>query len=204
MSKQNELLKLYNKQRKRIRAAIRRERSRGYVFVDEPIPQKPKKITAGSIRRLEKITPEVLRKKAEYFVDVETGEVLPKPKTPPKLPKKKKAEPPTGVTYAPAWEDVVIANIELLIARMRDNRLREKFTEFVRQSIAEVGKLATAIAFTEAEKNDNIEEIVAHSVDDRLDIYLMNFELSVPVNPDLWAEIQGINANTESAEGFGL
>lgn len=48
---------------------------RGYVFVDEVVPPIPKKITAGSVRRLSSLTPSRIRAKSSV-VDVSTGEVV--------------------------------------------------------------------------------------------------------------------------------
>lgn len=65
---------LYIKQRKRIQQAIRREVQKGLYVPDNILPPKPKKITKASVARLERITPETIRKKS-YLVDADTGEV---------------------------------------------------------------------------------------------------------------------------------
>ena len=65
----------YNKQIKRIRQFVRRAQRRGYVFPETIIPQKPKKITQASVRRLQSITPARMYKKAEYL-DFYTGELI--------------------------------------------------------------------------------------------------------------------------------
>lgn len=71
--KQTETEKLYSKQLKRIKQFIRRAEKRGFVFKEDIIPQKPKKVTKASVRKLEKLTPEKLYKKGLY-VSEETGE----------------------------------------------------------------------------------------------------------------------------------
>ena len=65
--KQTETEKLYSKQLKRIKQFIRRAEKRGFVFEEDIIPQKPKKVTKASVRKLEKLTPEKLYKKSLYL-----------------------------------------------------------------------------------------------------------------------------------------
>lgn len=72
--KQTEAEKLYAKQLKRINQFIRRARKRGFVFEEDVIPQKPKKVTKASVRKLEKLTPEKLYKKSLYLEE-STGEI---------------------------------------------------------------------------------------------------------------------------------
>lgn len=75
ITKKSQLLKEYNKQRKRIERFIRNAEKRGYVFEPNLIPPKPKTITSGSIRRLSKIRPEQLYKKA-YAISAVTGQPI--------------------------------------------------------------------------------------------------------------------------------
>lgn len=72
--KQTEAEKLYSKQLKRINQFIRRAEKRGFVFEEDIIPQKPKKVTKASVRKLEKLTPEKLYKKSLYLEE-STGEI---------------------------------------------------------------------------------------------------------------------------------
>lgn len=72
--KQTEAEKLYSKQLKRIKQFIRRAEKRGFVFEEDIIPQKPKKVTKASVRKLEKLTPEKLYKKSLYLEE-STGEI---------------------------------------------------------------------------------------------------------------------------------
>ena len=91
MTKKEKLEAEYRKQIRRIRQWERRNKPEGAeVFIDA-IPKKPKRITEGTIRRLEKLTPEKLRKKVKY-VDPETGEVLKARKD--KRKEKKKSQKP--------------------------------------------------------------------------------------------------------------
>ena len=68
------LKKEYMKQRKRIQSYLSRYKKLGLEF-DNILPKIPKKITEGSIRRLQKITPQKIQEKAR-FIDTETGEVI--------------------------------------------------------------------------------------------------------------------------------
>ena len=72
---QSDAEKAYNKQIKRIHQFVRRAERRGYIFPETIIPQKPKKITQASVRRLQSITPARMYKKAEY-IDYSTGELI--------------------------------------------------------------------------------------------------------------------------------
>ena len=74
--KQSAVEKEYSKQRKRLKQAIARSEKQGYIFPENILPDKPKRITKASVRRLAKITPEALRQKAEFLIE-ETGELIP-------------------------------------------------------------------------------------------------------------------------------
>lgn len=74
-TKKSQLLKEYNKERNRIKRFIRYAEKRGYVFEPNLIPPKPKTITSGSIRRLSKIKPAQLYKKA-YAISAVTGQPI--------------------------------------------------------------------------------------------------------------------------------
>lgn len=74
-TKKSQLLKEYNKERNRIKRFIRYAEKRGYVFEPNLIPPKPKTITSGSIRKLSKIRPAQLYKKA-YAISAVTGQPI--------------------------------------------------------------------------------------------------------------------------------
>ena len=72
------LAQQYKNQVDRIRRAFQSSSKKGFVFDNDvtlqDIVQKPKKITAGTIRRLKKLTAKKLREQyATEFVDVKTG-----------------------------------------------------------------------------------------------------------------------------------
>ena len=66
----------YQKERKRVKALVKRALERGYLVPKDFVPPIPKKITAASVSRLKKLTPDALYKKSEHL-DYETGEIIP-------------------------------------------------------------------------------------------------------------------------------
>ena len=68
--------KAYNKELQRIKRFISRAEKRGYQFQENIAPNKPKKITPASIRRLKKITPDYLYGKAVYGGEATGGEIV--------------------------------------------------------------------------------------------------------------------------------
>lgn len=71
----SDIERAYDRQRNRLKRRVKSFQERGYIFSKDPIPPKPKKVTKASVRRLEKITPDILYKKAEFVV-YETGEII--------------------------------------------------------------------------------------------------------------------------------
>lgn len=78
MSKQSELNKAYRAARENYLRNLRSLENRGYIFDRDMRPAIPKKITAGSVRRIEKMNQG--RYNHAYLVDPDTGEVLGKGK----------------------------------------------------------------------------------------------------------------------------
>lgn len=73
--KLNKVDQQYRKERRRVQQFIRRANKRGYQFTVE-IPKIPKRITLGSVRRLQRLTPEYLYKKSLYGGEASFGEVV--------------------------------------------------------------------------------------------------------------------------------
>lgn len=71
-----EAQKEYNKQLRRIKQFVRRAEKRGYVFSENIIPNKPKRVTKASVKKLQKITPKELYKKAQYGGSATYGEIV--------------------------------------------------------------------------------------------------------------------------------
>lgn len=64
----------YNKELARIKRFINRAQKRGFIFPENVIPNRPKRITSKSVSRLKKLNPDTLYRKATY-VDTSTGEL---------------------------------------------------------------------------------------------------------------------------------
>lgn len=75
--KQTPAERAYSKQVKRIRQFISRAEKRGYQFSDNVLPQRPKRVTQASVKKLAKITPEKLYQKAVYGGLATYGEIVP-------------------------------------------------------------------------------------------------------------------------------
>lgn len=75
-SKQTPNQRAYAKQVKRIKQFIRRAEKRGYQFSENVLPQRPKRITQASIRKLARLTPEKLYQKAVYGGEAAYGEIV--------------------------------------------------------------------------------------------------------------------------------
>lgn len=75
--KQTPAERAYSKQVKRIKQFISRAEKRGYQFSDNVLPQRPKRVTQASVKKLAKITPEKLYKKAVYGGLATMGEIVP-------------------------------------------------------------------------------------------------------------------------------
>lgn len=65
----------YQKERRRIQRRVRELEKRGYFFDVSPLPDVPKRITEGSVRRLQSIDLKKIYQAARY-VDIETGEII--------------------------------------------------------------------------------------------------------------------------------
>ena len=65
-AKQQAINKAYAKERNRLKSFVRRAEKRGYSFPDTLIPSIPNRKTEASIRRLKKLTKDVLYSKATY------------------------------------------------------------------------------------------------------------------------------------------
>lgn len=67
----------YRRQRSRLSRFFKRASERGYIWEKSFIPDIPKVVTEASVRRLKKLTPEILYKKSYKTADYESGELIP-------------------------------------------------------------------------------------------------------------------------------
>ena len=74
--KQTPNQRAYAKQVKRIKQFIRRAEKRGYQFSENVLPQRPKRVTQASIKKLVQLTPEKLYQKAVYGGEATGGEIV--------------------------------------------------------------------------------------------------------------------------------
>lgn len=65
----------YAKEVQRIKRAVSRAEKRGYRFIENVVPQTPKRVTKQAVQRLKEITPNKIYDKALYLNE-ETGEVV--------------------------------------------------------------------------------------------------------------------------------
>lgn len=108
----------YDKQRKRLKQAIRRAEKQGYIFSEDILPKKPKRITKASVRRLAKITPELIRQKGKFLIE-ETGEIIPvkgnKAVIKQEITRKKQERTHTEPQYLPSFSANVIQRFKSYI-----------------------------------------------------------------------------------------
>lgn len=75
-AKQQAINKAYAKERNRIKSFVRRAEKRGYSFPESIIPSIPKRKTEASIRKLKRLTKDVLYEKAIYGGPASYGEIV--------------------------------------------------------------------------------------------------------------------------------
>lgn len=144
----------YRNQRKRIQSTISRLRKKGYFPAINILPDIPKKITQGSVRRLQKIDIEYIYKKSVY-VDIETGELLEGRK--PKSKRKKQHQNKTGQQkdrYAD-FTDMVIREYKNQISRF-PKKVAEIVLRKLDEAIKKSGK--DNVAYALQYKNEHLSE----------------------------------------------
>lgn len=75
-AKQKAINKAYAKERNRIKSFLRQASKRGYQFQEDIVPAIPKRKTEASIRKLKKLTKDVLYSKATYGGEATFGEIV--------------------------------------------------------------------------------------------------------------------------------
>nr|DAG15327.1 MAG TPA: hypothetical protein [Caudoviricetes sp.] len=75
-AKQQAINKAYAKERNHVKSFVRRAEKRGYIFPESIIPSIPKRKTEASIRKLKKLTKEMLYSKASYGGEATFGEIV--------------------------------------------------------------------------------------------------------------------------------
>jgi hypothetical protein len=168
----------YNKQLKRVKSFIRRAEKKGFVFSENVVPSRPKRITQASVRKLEKLTPNKLYQKAEYVSKATYGEVISGKKGLQIVKQQQKEQrkakqkqrniqvetptqestntegftPPTYVSYDTSFfTRVVISNYREYLTHFNE-MCREILTDWLDRQIAQNGELAVAVMLEDGAK----------------------------------------------------
>ena len=185
-TKKSQLLKEYNKELKRIKRFIRNAEKRGYVFEPDLIPPKPKTITSGSIRRLSKIRPAQLYKKA-YAVSAVTGQPI--------TVEQRKREIREEASRK-AWETRRRKKDEVDYNRIKTNREWQQMFHASRQVWDKVQSMIANVGVQQSESadllnnllNSQIEQygadIVLYSIAQASEDFLSTCEVIIKYNPD--------------------
>lgn len=185
-TKKSQLLKEYNKERNRIKRFIRNAEKRGYVFEPDLIPPKPKTITSGSIRRLSKIRPAQLYKKA-YAISAVTGQPI--------TVEQRKREIREEATRK-AWETRRRKKDQADYNRIKTNREWQQMFHASRQVWSKVQSMIVNVGVQQSQSadllnnllNSQIEQygadIVLYSIAQAGEDFLSTCEVIIKYNPD--------------------
>lgn len=158
----------YRKARRNLQARVRRLEKKGIMV--KPIPAIPKRITRGSINRLNKLTRKKLKEtKVTIKFNVETGEILEEIT---RTKRKKKAEKHpelTAETETPEYisydrmTDIIITNVmselssvKSYISRPQARNNVDKIEHTINSLILQYGKREVAMALNKANAEDKI------------------------------------------------
>lgn len=185
-TKKSQLLKEYNKERNRIKRFIRNAEKRGYVFEPNLIPPKPKTITSGSIRRLSKIRPAQLYKKA-YAISAVTGQPI--------TVEQRKREIREEASRK-AWETKRRKKDQADYNRIKTNREWQQMFHASRQVWDKVQSMIANVGVQQSQSadllnnllNSQIEQygadIVLYSISQVSEDFLSTCEVIIKYNPD--------------------
>lgn len=185
-TKKSQLLKEYNKERNRIKRFIRNAEKRGYVFEPNLIPPKPKTITSGSIRRLSKIRPAQLYKKA-YAISAVTGQPI--------TVEQRKREIREEASRK-AWETKRRKKDQADYNRIKTNREWQQMFHASRQVWGKVQSMIANVGVQQSQSadllnnllNSQIEQygadIVMYSIAQATEDFLSTCEVIIKYNPD--------------------
>lgn len=185
-TKKSQLLKEYNKERNRIKRFIRNAEKRGYVFEPNLIPPRPKTITSGSIRRLSKIRPAQLYKKA-YAISAVTGQPI--------TVEQRKREIREEASRK-AWETRRRKKDQADYNRIKTNREWQQMFHASRQVWSKVQSMIANVGVQQSQSadllsnllNSQIEQygadIVLYSIAQASEDFLSTCEVIIKYNPD--------------------
>ena len=158
----------YRKARRNLQARVRRLEKKGVMV--EPIPAIPKRITRGSINRLNKLTRKKLKEtKVTIKFDVETGEILEEITRTKRKKKAEKHSELTAETETPEYisydriTDIIITNVmselssvKSYISRPEARNNVDKIEHTINSLISQYGKREVATALNKANAEDKI------------------------------------------------
>lgn len=158
----------YRKARRNLQARVRRLEKKGFMV--EPIPAIPKRITRGSINRLNKLTRKKLKEtKVTIKFDVETGEILEEITRTKRKKKAEKHSELTAETETPEYisydrmTDIIITNVmselssvKSYISRPEARNNVDKIEHTINSLISQYGKREVATALNKANAEDKI------------------------------------------------
>lgn len=185
-TKKSQLLKEYNKERNRIKRFIRNAEKRGYVFEPNLIPPRPKTITSGSIRRLSKIRPAQLYKKA-YAISAVTRQPI--------TVEQRKREIREEASRK-AWETRRRKKDQADYNRIKTNREWQQMFHASRQVWGKVQSMIANVGVQQSQSadllnnllNSQIEQygadIVMYSIAQASEDFLSTCEVIIKYNPD--------------------
>lgn len=194
-TKKSQLLKEYNKERNRIKRFIRNAEKRGYVFEPNLIPPKPKTITSGSIRRLSKIRPAQLYKKA-YAISAVTGQPI--------TVEQRKREIREEASRK-AWETRRRKKDQADYNRIKTNREWQQMFHASRQVWGKVQSMIANVGVQQSQSadllnnllNSQIEkygaDIVLYSIAQASEDFLSTCEVIIKYNPDSGVSRTAVN-----------
>lgn len=152
----------YSRNRRRIQSAIRRLRNQGFLVPEDILPPIPKRITAGSVRRLEKITTEKIVR-ASRAVDVSTGEIVSGKEAQKIIQAERKERRRQRKAYGgasrpkvvPNYSDIVTRNFEREMINIfgRNDRLLNYVRRWYQRALQTYGKEDLAKALAESYAN---------------------------------------------------
>lgn len=158
----------YRKARRNLQARVRRLEKKGIMV--EPIPAIPKRITRGSINRLNKLTRKKLKEtKVTIKFDTETGEILEEITRTKRKKKAEKHSELTAETETPEYisydriTDIIITNVmselssvKSYISRPEARNNVDKIEHTINSLISQYGKREVATALNKANAEDKI------------------------------------------------
>lgn len=178
--KQTPAERAYSKQVKRIKQFIRRAEKRGYQFSENVLPQRPERVTQASVRKLAKLTPDKLYKKAVYGGLLSEGEIVPatvglklerslRAKKATETRKYRLAEPTQELTNTPGFvppenisedasffENVVISQWYATLAQFSNGEAYGLLRSWMGNTVRTEGKHDTAIMLQEGAENGHL------------------------------------------------